>query len=93
MINMKCEKNYINDEIKEPVFVSELRNTHCKGCRDEHSPKKCTACQIIDCWLRKTYLPSGLYAEAIKYDIVSTQVDMITKEINKKIINDILKNK
>ena len=93
MTTVNWEKNYFSGEIKEPVFVSELRKTHCKGCRDEHSPKKCTACQIIDCWLRKTYLPSGLYAEATKYDIVSTQVDMITKEINQEIINDILKNK
>ena len=73
--------------MEEPKLVKELRETHCKGCLNEHSPRKCTACNVLDCWLRRTYLEKGVYSEAAKYDIVTKMSDNISSEINKKIIN------
>lgn len=74
----------------ESDFVKNLRETHCKGCRDENSPRKCGACAVLDCWLRRTYLPAGEWAQACRADILNEQVDNISEAINKEISKELL---
>ena len=76
-------------------FVKEIREKHCKGCRSNSicgNKHLCNNKTVIDCWLRQTYLPEGVYAEACEADVISSMSDHIEKDINKKII-DIIKNK
>ena len=75
-------------------FVKEIREKHCKGCRDNlicGNKHLCNNKSVIDCWLRQTYLPEGVYAEACETDAISSMSDHIEKVINKKII-DIIRN-
>lgn len=77
-------------------FVKDIRRTHCIGCRDNTAICNNYICDnraVIDCWLRKTYLPSGVYSEAAEADMVSSMTDNLTKEINQMIINDIKEKK
>lgn len=69
----------------ESDFVKNLRETHCKDCRDKNSPRKCRACEVLDCWLRETYLPAGEWAQACRADILNEQMDNISETINCKI--------
>jgi hypothetical protein len=73
-------------------FVKDIRRTHCIGCRNNttiYNNYICDNRAVIDCWLRKTYLPSGVYSEATKSDLVSAMTNNVTEEINQMIINDI----
>jgi hypothetical protein len=73
-------------------FVKDIRRTHCIDCRNNTTIRNNYICDnrvVIDCWLRKTYLPSGVYSEATKADLVSSMTNNITEEINQMIINDI----
>lgn len=77
-------------------FVKDIRQRHCVGCRDNTTICNNYICDnraVIDCWLRKTYLPSGIYSEATKADLVSSMTKNITEEINQTIINDILRGR
>lgn len=76
-------------------FVKDIRRTHCIGCRNNTSICNDYICDnraVIDCWLRKTYLPAGVYSEAAEADVISEHTKTITDEINQMIINKI-KNK
>lgn len=73
----------------ETDYVTHIRKTHCKGCLNEHG--WCTAENVLMCWLRKTYLPEGEYEKAIQSDINTHLVNDITDEINKKILEDVMK--
>lgn len=73
-------------------FVKGIRQTHCIGCRSNTSICNDYICDnraVIDCWLRKTYLPAGVYSEAAEADLISMQTKTITDEINQRIINKI----
>lgn len=87
MVRVTFEGTYRNDvSFDESDFVKNLRETHCKDCRDKNSPRKCSACAVLDCWLRKTYLPAGEWAQACRADIVNEQMEDISKAIDKEII-------
>ena len=77
-------------------FVKDIRRTHCIGCRDNTTIRNNYICDnraVIDCWLRKTYLPSGVYSKAAEADMVSSMTNNVTEEINQRIINDIMEKK
>lgn len=74
-------------------FVKDIRRTHCIGCRDNTTICNNYICDnraVIDCWLRKTYLPPGVYNKATEADLVSSMANNISKEINQMVINDIM---
>jgi hypothetical protein len=41
---------------------------------------------VLDCWLRKTYLPAGEWAQACRADIANEQKEDMSKAIDKEII-------
>ena len=75
---------------EETEFVKNIRKSHCKGCRNELMP--CGACAVLDCLLRKTYLPEGEWKKASEYDIHTKHLKEITDDINNRIIEEILKS-
>ena len=84
-------KRYINRiNPNESDFVKSIRCTHCKGCLNENG--YCSACSVLDCWLRKTYLPAGVWEEACQDDIEWKLVCEISDSIDEQILVDI-KNK
>lgn len=87
--------NYLNIYDMDIKFVKEIRQKHCKGCRNNSTCGNkyfCNNQNVIDCWLRQTYLPEGVYAEACEADAISSMSNHIEKVINKKIV-DIIRNK
>lgn len=74
----------------ESDFVKDKRKNHCKGCRNERG--YCSACAVLNCWLRKTYLPKGEWERASMDDTVWKNVNKITNEIDKKIMKELSKN-
>ena len=92
MVKVTWNGTHLHDmSFDESDFVKNLRKTHCKGCRDKNSPRKCSACAVLDCWLRKTYLPAGEWAQACRADILNKQVDNISEAINDEIMEFINK--
>lgn len=73
-------------------FVKNLRETHCKGCRSNVDIKgvACSCCQVIDCWLRKTYLPQGEWSKACHADMIANMTNDIARDIDNKIIESII---
>ena len=80
-----CENSVFNT--KETEFVKNIRDTHCKGCRNEYMP--CNACAVLDCWLRKTYLPEGEWRKASEYDLHTKLMKDVTDAIDKRIIEEL----
>lgn len=74
---------------EETDFVKNIRKSHCKGCLNEFMP--CSACAVLDCWLRKTYLPEGEWEKASQYDIHTKHLKDITDDINKRILEELEK--
>lgn len=75
-------------------YVKNLRNTHCVNCRDNtiiHGKHLCDNRAVINCWLRKTYLPDGIYSKASEADCISSMTIKVADEIDKKILKQILK--
>jgi len=73
----------------ETEFVKDKRKTHCKDCMNKNG--FCGAQDVLMCWLRKTYLPEGEWCKALISDVETQNVNEITAEVNKKIVEDILK--
>ena len=71
----------------ESEFVKDKRKNHCKGCMNENG--YCSACEVLNCWLRETYLPKGVWAEAIESDITWENVQNLSHEIDKNIMRDL----
>ena len=69
-------------------FVEEIKNTLCKGCINGAS---CTNCETINCWLRKTYLPDGVWEHAAIQDVENNMVNDFTDTINREIVKKMLK--
>lgn len=69
---------------EEPDFVANIRKTHCVGCRTFGN--KCSATTTINCWLRRTYLPEGVWQDACAYDIIQQQSKQISNKIDENII-------
>lgn len=67
-------------------FVEEIKKTHCKGCLTAGS---CTNCETINCWLRKTYLPAGIWQQAAMQDVENNLVDNLADAINRELIKHI----
>jgi hypothetical protein len=67
-------------------FVEEIKKTFCKGCLNGAS---CTNCETINCWLRTTYLPKGIWEEAAIQDVENNMVDNLTDAINREIVKHI----
>ena len=78
-----------NDRINpnESDFVKSIRKKHCKGCMNEHG--YCSACSVLDCWLRKTYLPNGEWSKAMVCDIENKMVNQLSDEIDKEILKNL----
>lgn len=74
---------------EETTFVKNIRKNHCKGCRNEFMP--CGACAVLDCWLRKTYLPEGEWKKASECDIIAKHVKDIANDIDKRILEEVMK--
>lgn len=74
----------------ESDFVKNIRKTHCKNCLNEGG--FCNACEVLDCWLRHTYLPEGEWTKATMGDIEWKLTCQISDNINKEILNYILNN-
>lgn len=51
----------------------------------------CCACAVLDCWLRNTYLPEGEWEKASEYDIHAKHVKDIADDIDKRILEEVLK--
>ena len=79
--------NISKPNTEETEFVKNIRKSHCKGCRDEEA--LCTACAVLDCWLRKTYLPEGEWQKAVEYDFHTTHMQNIIDDIDKRIIEEL----
>ena len=79
--------NRINPD--ESDFVKNIRNTHCKGCINEHG--FCNACDVLDCWLRHTYLPEGEWKRACIDDITWKNVCEISNTIDNEILKRIIR--
>ena len=88
-MDTQYNKLEITFNTEETEFVKNIRKSHCKGCRNELMP--CGACAVLDCWLRKTYLPEGEWQKAIEYDIHSKHLKDITDEIDKRILEELEK--
>lgn len=73
----------------ESDFVKNIRNSHCVGCMNERG--WCSAVSVLDCWLRKTYLPPHEYEMAMQSDIIQKNVNEISDEIDKKILEEVMK--
>lgn len=73
----------------ESDFVKNIRKNHCKGCMNENG--YCTACTVLDCWLRKTYLPDGEWTKACETDLYQKMSNEISNTINQQILNEIVK--
>lgn len=69
-------------------FVEEIKKTLCKGCLNSAS---CTNCETINCWLRKTYLPDGVWEQAAIQDVENNMVNDFTDTINRQLIDKLLK--
>lgn len=78
------------DICTESDFVKNIRKTHCKGCMDEHFPG-CGCQQVLDCWLRATYLPKGEWSRACMCDMMTANVKELTEHINNEILKDLEK--
>lgn len=77
-------------------FVKEIRQKHCKGCLNNSicgNEYFCNNQNVIDCWLRKTYLPEGVYAKACEEDAISSMSNQLAKDINKQIVDIIINKK
>lgn len=77
----------------ETDFVKNLRQTHCKGCRDEGNEfhRYCNGQAVIQCYLVKEHIPNDEWRKTIENDIFNKHSNDITRAINDKIIKDILK--
>lgn len=71
-------------------FVEEIKKTLCKGCLNGAS---CTNCETINCWLRHTYLPNGIWEQAAVQDVENGMVDNLTDTINREIIKQMTKKR
>ena len=71
-------------------FVEEIKKTLCKGCLNGAS---CTNCETINCWLRHTYLPNGIWEQAAMQDVENGMVDNLTDTINREIIKQMTKKR
>lgn len=69
-------------------FVEEIKKTLCKGCLNGAS---CTNCETINCWLRHTYLPAGIWEQAAMQDVENDMGNNLTDTINREIIKEITK--
>ena len=69
-------------------FVEEIKKTLCKGCINGAS---CTNCETINCWLRKTYLPDGVWQQAAIQDFENNMVNDFTDTINQQLMDKFLK--
>lgn len=69
-------------------FVEEIKKTLCKGCLNGAS---CTNCETINCWLRKTYLPDGVWEQAAIQDVENNMVNDFTDTINQQLMDKFLK--
>ena len=49
----------------------------------------CNACAVLDCWLRKTYLPEGEWRKESEYDLHTKLMKDITDDIDKRIIEEL----
>jgi hypothetical protein len=88
----KLEVNFHSTPIcsEETEFVKNIRNTHCKGCMNEYFPG-CGACDVLNCWLHKTYLPEGEWRKAVECDTIAQQAKDIGKAIDKEILKGLEK--
>ena len=71
-------------------FVEEIKKTLCKGCLNGAS---CTNCETINCWLRHTYLPDGIWEQAAMQDVENDMGDNLTDVINREIIKQMTKKR
>ena len=71
----------------ESDFVKNIRATHCKGCMNENG--YCSACSVLDCWLRHTYLPEEEWSKANMSDIECKMTSQISDEIDKQILKEL----
>ena len=75
-------------------LVKDIRQKHCIGCRNNAIVKNNHICgnrAVIDCWLRKTYLPDGIYNQATEADTVASMSNSVADEINQMIIDKCFK--
>lgn len=68
----------------ESDFVKHIRAIHCKGCMNENG--YCSACSVLDCWLRHTYLPEGEWTKANMSDLEWKMTSQLSDEIDKHIL-------
>ena len=73
----------------ESDFVKDKRKNHCAGCMNENG--YCSAQEVLMCWLRKTYLPKDEWYNAMMSDMMTKNVNDISDEINRQILEDIKK--
>ena len=73
----------------ESDFVKDKRNTHCKGCMNEGI---CMTTEVLNCWLRETYLPKGEWTRAMKDECDWKLTCEISDEIDKKILDTLYDN-
>lgn len=78
----------------ETDFVKNLRRTHCKGCMNEGDEfhRYCNGQTVIHCYLVNKHIPREEWHNTVQNDILNASVEGISKEIDKKIIEAILKN-
>lgn len=76
----------------ETDYVKNIRNTHCKGCMNKGDDNFhfCDGKSVINCYLRKTYLPEGEWQQTSMNDIRIEHCRQIAKYINEKILEKIL---
>lgn len=76
----------------ETDFVKNLRETHCKGCRDEGNEfhRYCNGQAVIQCYLVKQYIPHEEWHNTVQNDILNKQTNDIAIAIDKEIIKDMV---
>jgi hypothetical protein len=72
----------------ETDYVKNIRNTHCKGCMNEGDDNfhYCDGKSVINCYLRRTYIPEGEWQQTSLNDIRIAHCRQITESINKQIL-------
>lgn len=69
-------------------FVKKIRQAHCKGCLNAG---RCTNCETINCWLRHTYLPNGIWEQAAMQDVEDNIENGLRDAINREIVKEVIK--
>lgn len=78
-------EDFFTFNTEETEFVKNIKKEQCEGCRSHG----CGARDVLMCWLRENFLPEGEWRKATEYDILKLNVENVSKEIDKAIIEEL----